>query len=205
MGTELETTTTPNYDRLQDIDECGRMFQKGYNYREIADLKSIDPRTARAYVEEYDAHLNQMAKDDPYFLDKIQINTLRALGELNEVSKETWESVELATRDGMISARIQALRLGLDTAKAKAQIHQLMGTAGAGDGELIARMQRQESVNNILSRVVSEVVADCDSCRTLARSKLKEAFAILDSGDFETPEQVIASVDFDYNAESEEA
>jgi len=126
------------------------------------------------------------------------------LGELNEVSKEAWESVELATRDGMISARIQAIRLGLDTAKAKAQIHQLLGGAGASDGELIARMQRQESVNTILSRVISEVVADCDSCRNLARSKLKEAFAILDSGDFDTPEKVIASVDFDHNAHSEE-
>ncbi len=204
MSTELETTNTPSYDKLQEIDECGRMYLKGYNFKEISDLKGIDPRTAKNYVEEYNANLEKMAKDDPYFLDKIQLNTLRALGELNEVSKEAWESVELATRDGMISARIQAIRLGLDTAKAKAQIHQLLGGAGASDGELIARMQRQESVNTILSRVISEVVADCDSCRNLARSKLKEAFAILDSGDFDTPEKVIASVDFDHNAHSEE-
>lgn len=203
MAEEMEkASATPNYDRLHQIDECGRMYLKGYNFKEISELQGLDPRTVRSYVDEYNAMLEKQAADDPYFLDKIQINTLKSMSALQEVSKETWESVELATREGMISTRIQALRLGLDVEKAKAQIHQLLGGAGQSDADLIARMQRQESVNNILSRVISEVVADCDHCRALARGRLKEAFAMLD--DPSSPAEIVASVDYDYSVDSEE-
>ena len=187
---------TPTYDKLELLEEAGRLHIKGYSNREIAETLNIDPRTASGHVNEYLAHLEAIVEDDPYFLDKVQINTMHAYSELNEISKESWETVEIATRDGMVTGRLQALRLALDTAKSKAQLKQLLGNATTSDAEMIARFQRQETVNAMVSKVINEVVSECSRCQPMSRDMLKEAFAMLDDKGFDSHEEVVEALDF---------
>lgn len=173
---------------------------KGYSYKDISDVLDISVEKSKDYIRQYNDMVQRMADEDPFFLEKIQFNTLKALDEFNEVSKEAWETVHLATESGMISARVQALKLALDTAKQKAQLHQLM-SGNNSDSEFIARMQKAETVNQVVSKVVRDVVSECERCRPMAHNMLREAYALMESEAFESPEDIAESLNFDYNGE----
>ena len=157
MSTEIEVVQESQLpsivNELDDIEEAGLMYIKGYKISEIATVMSITPKRARKHVTDYKEVLNRRPQEDPYFLEKVQYNTLKALDEFDEVSKEAWETVTIATDHGMISARVQALKLAGEMAAKKAQLHHLLGGNNA-DVEYVARMQRAESVNQILSKIL---------------------------------------------------
>jgi hypothetical protein len=179
-STEIAVTTT--YDKFKAIQEAGKLHIKGYSNVDIGEVLQIDTRTAKSYVQEYLDIVKQVGEDNPYFLEEIQFNTLKALDEMNEISKEAWETVEIATEAGMVGSRIQALKLALDVGVKKANLHQLMGGTNS-DGEYIARMQKAENVNLLLSKIIRDVISDCEVCRTKARGMLKEAFAMMEEPD----------------------
>jgi predicted transcriptional regulator len=195
MSTELEQTESI-FDKAKKVEQVGLLHLKGYSNSDIGDLESISQPTVRDYISQYKSYLEDRAEDDPYFLEKVQFNTIKALAEFDEISKESWETVEIATREGMVSARNQALKLCLDIATKKAQLHQLMGGTKT-DGEYIARMQKAETVNQMISKVIRDVIADCEECRTKARPMLREAFSMMDDDEFITPEQASDSLDFE--------
>lgn len=179
MSDELEKTETI-FDKAKKVEQVGLLSLKGYSVADISELEQISPNTVREYISQYKSFLEDRAEDDPYFLEKVQYNTVKALAEFDEISKEAWESVEIATREGMVSGRNQALKLCLDIATKKAQLHQLMGGSKT-DGEYIARMQKAETVNQIISKVIRDVVADCEVCKPKAKIALREAFAMMNS------------------------
>lgn len=188
------------YDELRLVEEAGLMRIKGYSFKDISEVLDVSVDKAKSYIVQYNDMVQRMADDDPFFLEKIQFNTLKALDEFNEVSKEAWETVHLATESGMISARVQALKLALDTAKQKAQLHQLMSGTNS-DSEFIARMQKAETVNQVVSKVVRDVVSDCERCRPMAHNMLREAYALMESGAFESPEDIAETLNFDIDGE----
>jgi hypothetical protein len=177
--TSIEVAAPTTYDKFKAIQEAGKLHIKGYTNVDIGEVLQIDTRTAKAYVQEYLDIVKQVGEDNPYFLEEIQFNTLKALDEMNEISKEAWETVEIATEAGMVGSRIQALKLALDVGVKKANLHQLMGGTNS-DGEYIARMQKAENVNLLLSKIIRDVISECESCRTKARGMLKEAFAMME-------------------------
>ena len=126
MADSLEKAETI-FDKAKKVEQVGLLSLKGYSVADIAELEHISPNTVRDYVSQYKSFLEDRAEDDPYFLEKVQFNTIKALAEFDEISKESWETVEIATREGMVSGRNQALKLCLDVATKKAQLHQLMG------------------------------------------------------------------------------
>jgi hypothetical protein len=99
----------------------------------------------------------------------VQQNTIKFLAELDELSKEAWETVTIATENEMVTARIQALKLALEVTTKKAQLHQLMSGGKTADGDYIARMNKAESVNQLLSDILRDVVSDCPRCSEQAR------------------------------------
>jgi len=199
------TTDLDVFDEIQLIENAGLMKAKGYSFNDVAEVltadSGIDISYARAkdYVRQYYAMLERMSEDDPFFLEKIQFNTIKALAEFDEISKEAWETVALATEEGMVGARTQALKLALDTASKKAQLHQLM-TGGKSDSEFIARMQKAETVNQVVSKIVRDVIAECDRCRPMAHTMLREAYALMEQ-EFEGPGEMSDNLDFDATAE----
>jgi predicted transcriptional regulator/bacterioferritin-associated ferredoxin len=196
MTHELERQEPEVYTRMKLIEEVGLYHLKGYRNSEIQEVLGISNSDVKKYIVEYKGLLEKAAEDNPYFLEEVQFNTLRVMAELNDISKEIWESVELATQQGMVGARNQALKLALDSNAKKAQLLNLMG-AGGGDAEYIARMQKAETVNQIISKVIRDVISDCDHCRNRARPMLREAFAMMNEEGFEDAQAAADHLDFE--------
>lgn len=166
------------FDKAEVVENVGILYLKGYRISEIAELTGLNKKTVNSYIDQYKIYVQEKVENDPYFLEQTQFNTLMVLKEFDEISKEAWETVEIATRDGLVGGRNQALKLALDVAGKKAQVLQLMGGQKT-DSEYIARMQKAETVNGIISNVIRDVVAHCDECRTRAAPMLREAFALM--------------------------
>lgn len=167
-------------DKIRTVEDAGQLYVKGYSYHEIATLLSIKTGEAKEYINEYKKILNRQAEEDPYFLERIQFNTIKALQEFDQLSKEAWETVNIATDHGMVPARIQAIKLAADIANKKAQLHKLMGGT-SGDSDYIARMQKAENVNQILSRVLRDVISKYPDIADEVRRELAVAFDIMSS------------------------
>lgn len=167
------------FDKLKDVEDVGLMHVKGYSKHEIASLMSISISETKEYIEEYQKILNRQAEDDPYFLERIQFNTIKALKEFDELSKEAWETINIATDHGMVAARIQAIKLAGELATKKAQLHKLMG-GNNSDAEYIGRMQKAENVNQILSRVLRDVISKFPEVAEEVRKELAIAFEIME-------------------------
>lgn len=166
-------------DKVREIEEAGLLHIKGYSNTEISSLLSIPVKDVKYNIEEYKKILQNTVNEDPYFLERVQYNTVKALAEFDELSKEAWETISIATDHGMVSARIQAIKLAGELAKGKAQLHKLLGTQ-TSDGDYIARMQKAESVNQILSRILRDVISKHPDIADEVRKELAMAFEIMD-------------------------
>lgn len=184
------------FDKIRSVEEAGLLHVKGYNYNEIATLLSLRVSQAKEYVQEYKKILNKQAEDDPYFLERIQFNTIKALQEFDQLSKEAWETVNIATDHGMVPARIQALKLAMDVANKKAQLHKLM-TTSSSDNDYIARMQKAENVNQVLSKVLRDVISKYPEIAEEVRKELAIAFDIMNDDDIQDAEIVEDSPQFE--------
>jgi predicted transcriptional regulator len=174
--TKLKTTSL--IDKLKQVEEVGLLHIKGYSKSEIAALMTLKINEVSDYIEEYKTILNQKADEDPYFLEKLQFNTIKALQEFDQLSKEAWETIIIATDHGMVSARIQAIKLAGDIATKKAQLHKLLG-GNQADSEYIARMQKAENVNQILSKILRDVISKHPAVAEQVRKELEIAFEIM--------------------------
>lgn len=195
---EIELREDPEVlKQLKDIETVGLYHLKGYRNSEIAELTGLSNKKINDYISQYQGLLQQSAVDNPYFLEEIQFNTLKVMAELSDISKEIWESVELATQQGMVGARNQALKLALDANSKKAQLLQLTGGGDTNDIEYIARMQKAETVNQIISKVVRDVISECPTCRAKAKPLLREAFAMMEEEGFKDPGEAADHMDFE--------
>lgn len=178
-------------EQLEFTQEAGLLHLKGYSVFDIAQKLDVTPYKAKQYIDDAKKLIEYQINQDPYFLEKFTLNVMESLATLNEISKETWETVEIATEHGMVGARNNALKLALDVEGKKAQ---MKGTVGGNraDSDFIARMQRAESVNQTLSKVIREVVSECPRCSEMSRMQLAEAFEIMKESDIEDAEVVDA-------------
>jgi hypothetical protein len=176
-------------EKVKDIEDVGLLFVKGYSYHEIATLLSLSVTNAKEYVQEYKRIIEKQAEDDPYFLERVQFNTIKALQEFDQLSKEAWETVNIATDHGMVPARIQALKLCGELASKKAQLMKLMGNANS-DSNYIARMQKAENVNQILSKILRDVISKYPDIAEEVRQELAIAFEIMGREDVEQEEGI---------------
>jgi hypothetical protein len=192
------------FDKMRVIEDAGQLHVKGYSYHEIATLLSLKIGEAKEYINEYKKILNRQAEDDPYFLERIQFNTIKALQEFDQLSKEAWETVNIATDHGMVPARIQALKLAADIANKKAQLHKLM-SGTSGDSDYIARMQKAENVNQTLSRVLRDVISKYPEIADEVRRELSTAFEIMTNDDDIEDAEIVDSPEFETENDSHKA
>lgn len=181
LGQEIELSERTILDELADIEQAGLLHVKGYSMHEISSLVNVSLDKAKNMVQEYRKILNRQAESDPYFLEKIQFNTIKALQEFDQLSKEAWETVNIATDHGMVPARIQAIKLAAEVATKKAQLHKLMG-GNQADAQYISRMQKAENVNQILSKILRDVISKHPDIAEEVRRELEIAFEIMNDG-----------------------
>lgn len=177
MAEELERRDRNIIDEIELIEEVGQLRNRGYNFTEIAGIKKITPVKAKKLFGDYITLLNDQIQRDPDFLDRVKENTLATLKQFDDLNKEIWETVEVATDNGMLGERSKALKLAMDLLDKKAKILQLVG--GSNDSGLMYRVNKAEAVNLMLSSVIKEVIAGCDRCAPEARHRLAEAFATM--------------------------
>lgn len=178
--TEIEKPNNKDIlSELKDMEEAGILHIKGYSYNEIGSLLSVSAGKAKDYVQQYKTFLQKKADEDPYFLEKIQFNTIKALQEFDQISKEAWETVNIATDHGMVAVRIQALKLASDIAAKKAQLHKLISGSNSTDSDYISRMQKAENVNQILSKILRDVISKHPAIAEEVRKELSLAFEIM--------------------------
>jgi len=182
-------------EKMKDIEDVGLLHIKGYSKNEIAALMSLQVSEVKEYIEEYRVILNNRADEDPYFLERVQFNTIKALEEFDQLSKEAWETINIATDHGMVAARIQAIKLTGELATKKAQLHKLMGGGNQADTEYIQRMQKAENVNQILSKVLRDVISKHPIIADEVRRELEIAFQIMGK------EVITIEAENDYDAE----
>jgi predicted transcriptional regulator len=175
---DIERTEKTLIEKLKDVEEVGLLHIKGYSMHEIASLMALKTNDVKSYIDEYKKILNRQAEEDPYFLERVQFNTVKALQEFDQLSKEAWETINIATDHGMVPARISAIKLAGELATKKAQLHKLLGI-NTSDGEYIARMQKAENVNQILSRVLRDVISKYPEIADAVRRELAIAFEIM--------------------------
>lgn len=170
-------------EKIKDIEKVGILHIKGYSNHEIASLMSLGIGEVKSYIDEYKNVIARQADNDPYFLERIQFNTIKALNEFDELTKEAWETVSIATDHGMVQHRIAALKLASDLATKKAQLHKLMTSGSSADGEYIQRMQKAENVNQILSRILRDVISKHPEIADEVRRELSLAFELMGQED----------------------
>ena len=176
---DIEVVKTKSLiEKIKDVEQVGILHVKGYSMREISTLMTLPVNEVKEYIEEYKLILNKTIEEDPFFLEKVQFNTVKALTEFDELSKEAWETINIATDNGMVAARIQAIKLAGELATKKAQLHKLMG-GNQTDGEYIARMQKAENVNQILSKILRDVISKYPDIAEEVRKELEIAFEIM--------------------------
>lgn len=182
-------------EKIKEVEQAGLLHVKGYSNREIATLMGLSREEVKDYLEEYKGILNKTVDEDPYFLERVQFNTIKALQEFDQLGKEAWETINIATDNGMVSARIQAIKLASEIALKKAQLHKLMG-GNQSDGEYIARMQKAENVNQILSKILRDVISKHPLIAEEVRKELEIAFEIM-SGEVVDLTPTVDSIDVD--------
>lgn len=170
------------FDKIKDIENVGLLHVKGYSNSEISSLMNLKPADVKDHISEYKKILQRQVDEDPYFLERVQFNTIKALQEFDELSKEAWETVSIATEHGMVAARIQAIKLAGELAAKKAQLHKLLG-GSTTDTEFVARMQKAESVNQILSRILRDVISRYPEIAEEVRKELQIAFDLMGNSD----------------------
>jgi len=179
IGKEIVHAEKTILDELAEIEQVGLLHVKGYSIHEISSLVNAPIERTKEMISEYKKILNRQAELDPYFLEKIQFNTIKALQEFDQLSKEAWETINIATDHGMVPARIQAIKLAAEVATKKAQLHKLMG-GNQADAQYISRMQKAENVNQILSKVLRDVISKHPNIAEEVRRELEIAFEIMD-------------------------
>lgn len=176
-------------EKIKDVEDVGQLHVKGYSMHEIASLLALKTTDVKEYIEEYKKIIAKQVDDDPYFLERVQFNTIKALQEFDQLSKEAWETINIATDHGMVPARIQAIKLAGELATKKAQLHKLLGM-NTSDSDYIQRMQKAENVNQILSRVLRDVISKYPEIADAVRRELAIAFEIMDKEEVIEGEEV---------------
>lgn len=165
-------------EKFEKLEKVAALHLKGYNYSQIGRELNVTPAHAKHLVEEYKEFVKERAQSDPDLLDRLVENTLEVLETVDMISREAWETYEQAKDFEMIQQRNASLKNLMDITDRKAKLLNLMG--GNVDSGATARLRKAERVNEIVSSIIKEVIADCPNCRVEAQIKLQEAFSLMD-------------------------
>ena len=178
--------STGNIEKIEVIQRVAELHLKGMSDSAISRLVGIHVETVRNYIEEWEEFIAKRAEADPDILDRFLENTLKFNEMFAMIEKEAWDVVEEAKLAGVASHRIQALKLAESVAEKRARLYQLLGPHI--EKGYMEDLKKAERVNNMLSEILRDVVADCPRCKDRVMDKIRIAFY----GDEEPQSQVEA-------------
>lgn len=172
MGGELE--------KAELIQEIAQMSMRGKTQADIAREKGISTVTVRAYIDQWQGYVKDKATSDPELLDRFLENSLQFIENFDLLIKNAWEVHEEAKEAGVVTARLQAIKVIQELTAQKARLYQLLGPRV--DTNYLEKAKRAERVNDILSHIIQDTVRDCDVCMPLVWERLQEAFSLMNAG-----------------------
>lgn len=188
-------------DRINDLERVADLYLKSYRPSEIARKLDLSPAQVKNYINDYQAIVQDRVNNDPEFLDRLAENTLEALERMDSIVSETWETYETAKDNDMINQQINLLKAAGDFEEKRAKLLQLMGAKV--DGGMMARMNRAEQVNEVVSRVIKEIVVDCPRCKVEVMPRLAEAFEMMGKHEEAVQAQPFEDVESEEEGEEE--
>lgn len=182
-------------ERFEKMERAGDLHLKGYKYSEIARELDVTPQHAKHLITEYKDYVRGRVQEDPDFLDRLQENTMEMLDAFDMLIREAWENYETAKNAEMLNQATNLIKVIGDLQDRKSKLLQLMGVKV--DGGMMARMQKAEQVNDIVSGVIRDVVGECPRCRTEAQVRLAQAFSLMNKADEAAEMELVAATDGD--------
>lgn len=178
MANTKSSSLPAKIDMLEKVSE---LYLKSQKPTEIARNLGISRAQVDSYIRDYKALIQRQVATDPDFLERISDNTLESLHRFDQIIDETWKTYERAKEEELISMQTNLLKVSADLETKRANLLQLMGARM--DGGSMARMQKAEKVNSIVSDILKEVVSGCPRCKTEVMPRLAEAFKMMDRGE----------------------
>lgn len=179
-------------ERIGTLEQVGDLYLKSYKPGEIARKLNISAAQAKHYINQYQSLVQQKVQNDPDFMDRVADNTIEALERLDKIVVEAWETYETAKDNEMVNQQINLLKVAATLEQQRANLLQLMGAKM--DGGMMAKMQRAEKVNSIVSHIIKDSISQCEKCKLEAMPRLAEAFRLMNEAeevvDFEDVEEV---------------
>lgn len=154
------------------------MHMQGMTNTDIARAKGISPSTVGTYIREWEVWIKDKSVENPELFDKVLENSLAFIENYNYLIKNAWEVHDEAKEAGVAATRLSALKLVQEMTAQKARFYQLLGPRV--ETNYLEKAKRAERVNEILSEILRDTIADCDRCYPLAWDKLRQAFSTME-------------------------
>lgn len=184
-------------EKIDNLEKVSELYLKGYKPAEIGRALTLSPAAVKGYIAEYKVYINRRVDEDPAFLDRLQENTIEALERLDNLIHEAWETYETCKTADMVNQQINLIKVAGELEDKRAKLLQLMGAKA--DSGMMARMNKAEQVNGIVSRIIKDVVSDCPHCKLEVMPRLAEAFALMNK-----PEEAVDMEPMDDDIEEAE-
>jgi hypothetical protein len=167
--------------QIDELERVADLYLKGYKPAEIGRALHMTTVQVKRHISSYNELISIRIEDDPHFMDRLQENTVAALDKFDLLLKEAWETYETAKGADMLNQQLNAIKVIKELEIERAKLLQLMGAKV--DSGMLARMNKAEKVNNIVSTVIKEVVSQCPRCKLEVMPRLAEAFDLMNRAD----------------------
>ena len=167
--------------QIDDLERVAELQIKGYKPPEIARALGLSTVQVKRLITANKEIIVNRVQDDPEFMDRLQENTIEALDKFDLLLKEAWETYDTAKSMDMINQQLVAIKTIKELEIERAKLLQLMGAKV--DSGMLARMNKAEKVNAIVSGIIKDVVSSCPRCKPEAMMALAEAFTIMERGE----------------------
>lgn len=163
--------------QIDDMERVADLHLKGYKPAEIGRALQLSTVQVKRYISSYQEYIATRVEADPEFMDRLQENTLEALDKFDMLIREAWETYETAKNADMLNQQLNGIKILKELEMERAKLLQLMGAKV--DSGMLARMNKAERVNEIVSRIIKEIVANCPKCKVEVMPRLAEAFEMM--------------------------
>jgi len=168
-------------EKFEQVEAAWDLHLKGYKDSEIAARLGVSRTVVKNLIADGKKIVQDRIDEDPDFLSRVHENTIQAMDEIDLLLKEGWETLEYCKQQEMANQQVNAIKVIQGLVETKARLLSLLGSNV--DGTNILQMRKLERVNEIVSSVIKEVVANCEHCRVEAQMRLAEAFRIMERED----------------------
>lgn len=167
--------------QIDDMERVADLHLKGYKPAEIGRALQLSTVQVKRYIDSYQQYISNRIDEDPEFMDRLQENTLAALDKFDMLIREAWETYETAKGADMLTQQLNGIKIIKELEIERAKLLQLMGAKV--DSGMLARMNKAEKVNEIVSRVIKEQISQCPKCKLEIMPRLAEAFDLMNKSE----------------------